>query len=333
VYLKSYVRIIAINIVIVLFILVVFEILLRFKRFHFEPYKHYRRFGANIEAEEIQYYEKDSELFWKLKPSQTISTWWVPKARINSLGLRGYELEERSLRKYMLYVLCLGDSGIFGWGVPDNLTLPYCLEAELKKKFALDSIKVINAGVPGYSSYQGVILLKRLLMYIQPKIIIFCFGRNDHNTTVFITDKERKHIPKMAVFLHNILLRTRVYQWIYMKTTIYMYKKNKARFFGGGEERRDTFRVPIDDFREDLLEAVGLADKVGAKLFFIPRAQLEEYTLAMKEIAAEYDFVEYIDLKPYLSDREVLYFSQGEHSGYDKVAKIVSRYIVLEDLM
>jgi hypothetical protein len=66
---KKITKLLIFNLLIVIIIFALFEILLYVAGFKFDPYKFYCRFGSNIEAEEIQYHKKDSELFWKLRPS------------------------------------------------------------------------------------------------------------------------------------------------------------------------------------------------------------------------------------------------------------------------
>jgi hypothetical protein len=118
-----------------------------------------------------------------------------------------------------------------------------------------------------------------------------------------------------------------------MKTTLYLYTKNREKFLWGEEGKKQTKRVSIEDFKENLQEAARIAGDNGATLFFIPRTQEAEYASAMEEISKEYSHVKFIDLKPYVSDKDIWYFSQGEHAGYGKVAQIIANQIDTEDIM
>jgi lysophospholipase L1-like esterase len=319
----------AFGVAIVIIAFSIFEIVLYCRGFSFNPWLHYKRFGANYEAEDIEYYDKDAELFWKFKPNQVIRSWWVPKAHINSLGLRGDEIGKEN--KKAIYVLCVGDSGIFGWAVNDSQTFPSVLEQELKKKFTTENIKVINAGVPAYSSYQGVILLERLLKHIKPKIVIFAFGRNDHNDTVYMTDKQRKRLPAIITNLHSLLLNTRAYQWFYMQTTMYMLIYKRDQFYGG-QNRKQTVRVPLADFEINIRKAAEISRDNGATLYLITRAQMPAYTEIMRNLSKKIAHIKFIDLKPYSDDQEIRLFSEGEHCGYAKVAHIAAGQIISEDI-
>lgn len=284
---------------------------LRAQGFEFEPWRYYRRFGANFEAEEIQHYERDAELFWRFRPSQTIRSWWVEEARINRHGLRGPDVAARKPAG-TLRVLCAGDSGTFGWGVRDDETYPFFLQKALNEG-AGARVQAVNAGIPGYSSHQVLGLLRRLLPELKPDVVIFSCGRNDHNETSWLTDAQRKALPRTFVELQNVLLRTRVYQWVYMRTTLYMYFEHRGRFLGS---ERQTMRVPVEDFRSNLRAAAEECERAGARLVLLPRAQYPAYIAAMRDVARERGLT-FVDLaKPARSNHGIDEYLKGEHPGW-----------------
>jgi lysophospholipase L1-like esterase len=69
-------------------------------------------------------------------------------------------------------VVCLGDSCTFGVGVDDDETYPARLAA-------LEGAAVLNAGVPGYSAFQGRRLLEEGIVEWRPKAVVVQFGWND----------------------------------------------------------------------------------------------------------------------------------------------------------
>lgn len=73
-------------------------------------------------------------------------------------------------------ILCLGDSCTFfsAGEVP-----PYSLELEHRFDFS-EEVEVLNAGVPGYSSTQGLAWLESELLAYAPRLFIIYFGWNDH---------------------------------------------------------------------------------------------------------------------------------------------------------
>ena len=73
----------------------------------------------------------------------------------------------------------MGDSITFGYGLDNNYSYPYLLEDYLSQKMPFNNVEVINAGVPGYSSRQGIVWLDKELEEFNPDILIVQFGFND----------------------------------------------------------------------------------------------------------------------------------------------------------
>lgn len=69
-------------------------------------------------------------------------------------------------------ILLIGDSCTYGYGVSTPETYAVVLES------LLDSVDVVNLGVPGYTSYQGARLLEGAFD-LQPDLVVAAFGFND----------------------------------------------------------------------------------------------------------------------------------------------------------
>ncbi len=101
---------------------------------------------------------------------------WRPKAGFgvfNSSGFRGPEVGagDQGVR-----IAAVGDSNTLGWSGPDGANWP----ADLGRLMAAGGVEggVINAGVWGYSSHQGVPRTRQVLE-LGPQIVLISFGSND----------------------------------------------------------------------------------------------------------------------------------------------------------
>jgi lysophospholipase L1-like esterase len=121
-------------------------------------------------------YEPDPDLIWKLKPSWTGFEPNDAPVRTNALGLRG---PEPGLREPGgLRILFVGDSVVFGHELRSSDTLTVRLEEVLRSSMRRP-VEVINAGVPGYSTFQEVIVIRRLAAVLEPDLVLLGFCLND----------------------------------------------------------------------------------------------------------------------------------------------------------
>lgn len=101
---------------------------------------------------------------------------WIPRAgwsgfgvTISPEGFRGPSLRKPGPSR----VACLGDSCTFGpaGGKP----YPEILGALLGSEF-----EVVNAGVPGYSTFQGLRWYRSRVEPLKPSVVTVYYGWNDH---------------------------------------------------------------------------------------------------------------------------------------------------------
>lgn len=181
---------------------------------HVEEKFQKRTFLLEPERDYPQFFAKDRNLFWKFRPNQTIQSHFFVEGeyRINSHGFRDREF---SVAKPpgTFRIVCLGNSCTFGWGVRQEETYPKVLEKILSDSLPGRKVEVINAGVTGYSSLQGLRLFEREILKLQPDLVTVCYGWNDHWPAVGGIPDTNQRLPAQWVLdLENFFDRLQTYR-------------------------------------------------------------------------------------------------------------------------
>ena len=97
----------------------------------------------------------------------------------NSLGYRNNEFtSEKPSRVYR--IVALGGSSTYDVRIEDNqATFTAQLEKLLKEEYGYQNVEVINAGVPGYASWEILINLEFRVLDLDPDLVIIYEGTND----------------------------------------------------------------------------------------------------------------------------------------------------------
>jgi lysophospholipase L1-like esterase len=112
---------------------------------------------------------------------------WLPSAfranpvwriALNDDGFRSGPMT-REKKPGATRIACIGDSWTFGMNVNQDATYPSRLEAVLKQQEPHIDFDIMNFGVLGYSSFQGLELLKRRVLDLHPDVLLIGFGMND----------------------------------------------------------------------------------------------------------------------------------------------------------
>jgi len=112
----------------------------------------------------------DPWLLWGLLPNFEGMNLGVP-VKHNALGLRSPQLPtEKAMGERR--VLLLGDSTLYGHGVPEGDTIRSRLEVALRTASGNPNVQVISMGVPGYSSLQSLHQYRRLGRPLSPDIVV-----------------------------------------------------------------------------------------------------------------------------------------------------------------
>jgi hypothetical protein len=95
---------------------------------------------------------------------------------VNEQGFRGGG--RLSSEGVAFEILALGDSTTFGWLSGGELDYPSRL-AELLRSEGYEEVRVVNAGVPSYSSRQVLLYLREILSRYEPDLVIVNLLWND----------------------------------------------------------------------------------------------------------------------------------------------------------
>jgi hypothetical protein len=104
---------------------------------------------------------------------------------INSQGLRDYEYTRRK-EPGTFRIVGVGDSSLFGWGVPVEDSGLKVLERRLNEKSRARTFEVINFGVPGYNTaMESETFVQKCLEYA-PDLVLLNFNTNDYDVPEFM---------------------------------------------------------------------------------------------------------------------------------------------------
>jgi pyruvate kinase len=113
--------------------------------------------------------EPDPELFWRLRPGLT----GVDGTQFVKLtGFRSDFAPEPAPGTRR--IACIGDSNTFGLQVPEDRAWPAVTESMLRAEGR--PAEVLNLGVPGYTSHQGLVLLRTQVLALRPDVVVCAFG-------------------------------------------------------------------------------------------------------------------------------------------------------------
>ncbi len=220
---------------------------------------------------EDQYFVYDADLIWRPKQSYGV---------FNAQGFRGPELPtSKSASSYRVFAV--GDSNTLGWAGEDGPNWPEYL-GELLQARAGESreVSVINAGVWGYSSYQGVLRFRETLPY-EPDVALISFGSNDAHP---VGEPDRDYSLTSAVgsvFFDRALSRLRVGRLLFGLF---------SGFGRTGSSAEMTRRVPLEDYRDNLRTIVQEARSAGIEVVLLTRPYIGDVAdpLSWKAAAADY---------------------------------------------
>ncbi len=161
-------------------------------------------------------------------------------------------------------IFCYGDSNTDG---PKTGGWPEQLQALLDRSGTPGiRFEVLNAGVTGYSSHQGLLRFRQEVGIYEPDLVLVSFGWNDVATAIGTPDKEYRPPSRAAVAFQRTLLRYRFYR--------------VARFYlprpPPPERQLAGPRVARDDYLANMEGFLATAVEHGARIVFLTRPHREK---------------------------------------------------------
>ena len=266
---------------------------------------------AHITGDKSKVY--DPVLFWK--PST--------EPPYNRYGFKGdlYSQNKSGKKRIFFY----GDSNTDG---QDSLTYPL-----LFKEVNADSFEVFNAGVAGWSSYQGVKRAEEDATKWKPDIIFFSFGWNDPAGALKMQDKDFVPPSKYSVSFQRFLMK--------YKSVLFLLDKIKKL-----PEKTAGYmpRVSKEDYKENLSKLLFLCQDNNIRLILMTRPHaydssffredetfrkhVPEYNEALRNFAKR-NGVELIDIEEEFYGKKEFFADESHFNedGYERMAEIITAYL------
>jgi lysophospholipase L1-like esterase len=263
----------------------------------------------------VEIYEPDPVLYWKLKANQNCYTKIDHKpVHINSRGTRGPEF---AIPKPAgtLRLLSLGDSKTFGWGLAEPETYAGRLQTLFQEHLGSKRhVEVINAGVNAYSYSQMHAFFRDAGLKYQPDLLLIGDANlwtqfSDNNSPEFVQAFMRR------VRLKNFLRRFALYHYVVEYQLKEVYERTRSRFIPVDPKSDTLFKEqqqkdPDAFFRRhvEALCSLALSNSVQPVLLYIPTLDAlsstnENAVLRAKRTVSDQLRVPLIDFSPELRAR------------------------------
>lgn len=189
------------------------------------------------------------------------------------LPLAGPAGEEGAFR-----ILCLGDSQVAA--VDDRkdhrLAYPSLVEEALRRAFPDRPIRVLDGAVSGYSSYQGLLLLRWVLKRWTPQVVVLAYGYQDAQPAlspdhVVATDSGWLYRVRRLAYRSQVFLALRQ-----------LLLRGQALTYRPELGRHVYARVPVERYRANYEAFLALSRKHGFRLVVLiePHTLVEEIDAA-----------------------------------------------------
>ena len=141
--------------------------------------------GGRVALIDIIQSSDDPKIVYDLKPNLKAVPFKNAPTSTNSHGFRYREVQPDE-GPNVVTIIGLGDSIMFGWGVPDERNYTTFLEKLLNEKYPAKTWRVINTAAPGYNTVTEVETLKAKGLQFKPDLVILDLVPNDLELPVYV---------------------------------------------------------------------------------------------------------------------------------------------------
>jgi hypothetical protein len=130
---------------------------------------------------------------------------------INSQGLHDYEYSRRK-QPGTFRIVGVGDSSLFGWGVPFEDSALKVLERRLNEQSRGRKFEVINFAVPGYNTAMEADTFVQRCLEFAPDLVLLNFNTNDYDVPNFmlrpseVTTLRRSYVFDLAYAAYQAVM-------------------------------------------------------------------------------------------------------------------------------
>jgi lysophospholipase L1-like esterase len=242
----------------------------------------------------------DPLLFWTMSPDIVR----LNERKTNSLGLRGPEIPPKDPGEFR--ILSLGESTTYAGRLLYEETYSKRVE-DLLGRVEGRSVRVINAGQPGHTLFQGLVYLRHRGLALEPDAVMIYFGYNDSLPVAFRAQRDAiaqtSGLTDRELYEQRRSLRYRLAYTLQRHSNLV----RMISFTSGGKQGKVQMgrkpRVPENDRRRLLIELRELCRERGLRLIvLIPwYREYEGHVPLLRELAGADDVI-LIDLHAMLAD-------------------------------
>ena len=181
----------------------------------------YHQFASVEQLQKYGLYDQVPSRNWQMQRHHYLNYALNPDYRVdlirhNALGYRGRDINIEKPDS-VFRIVCLGGSTTYSVYIRDDQkAYPFLVEKNLKEKYGHRNLQIINAGVPGYNSWESLINLQFRVLDLQPDMIIIYHGTNDVHPRLIPTQyyqgdnagrRKQWEYPEISIYDRSALLR------------------------------------------------------------------------------------------------------------------------------